>query len=84
MTLGQLLRPLTARPEVGLGIAAFAGVALAAGLIPLPSFRRAAPAPAPAPPNPAGRPVQGGDVSTPAPAAGAQILSDSSLGWGGF
>lgn len=43
-TLRQLARSLTARPEIGLGIAAFAGIALAAGFVRLPSLRRPAPA----------------------------------------
>jgi len=83
MTLRQLIRPLTSRPEVGLGVVAFLGVALGAGLVRLPSFRVATPSPSPTTSS-TGRAVQGGDVSSPAPAAGPGVLSDSSIGWGGF
>lgn len=87
MTLARFVRPLTARPEIGLALAAFVGVALGAGLVPDPlEVIRSRLAPPPPPPPPAS--ARAGDVtsasSPPLTPASSPTLSGSPIGWGGF
>lgn len=80
----ELRKLINQRPEVALGVAIFAGLALGAGWIPIPSLPSFSFAGATATPAPAGAPTRGSTAATPvatAPASSAAAPASSDW-WG--